>query len=217
VSLWRDFPERVRERTGCGIFAYSRYGYGASEPLAERREPSYMHYEATVVLPEVLRAARLERPILLGHSDGASIALLFAARYPGVARALILEAPHSFVEDVSVASIAAAKVAYESTDLRAKLARHHADVEGAFRGWNDIWLDARFRDWNIEPDVARVTEPVLLLQGEDDQYGTMAQVRSIEARIPNVTTRILPQCAHSPHRDRPDEVLDAIAAFVASV
>ena len=176
-----------------------------------------MHHEATGVLPEVLRAARLERPILLGHSDGASIALLFAARYPGVARALILEAPHSFVEDVSVASIAAAKAAYESTDLRAKLARHHADVEGAFRGWNDIWLDARFRDWNIEAEVARVTEPVLLLQGEDDQYGTAAQVRSIEARVRDVTTRILTQCAHSPHRDRPDEVLDAIAAFVASV
>jgi len=176
-----------------------------------------MHHEATVVLPEVLRAARLERPILLGHSDGASIALLFAARYSGAARALILEAPHSFVEDVSVASIAAAKVAYEATDLRVKLARHHADVEGAFRGWNDIWLDARFRDWNIEAEVARVTEPVLLLQGEDDQYGTAAQVRSIEARVRDVTTRILTQCAHSPHRDRPDEVLDAIAAFVASV
>jgi pimeloyl-ACP methyl ester carboxylesterase len=176
-----------------------------------------MHREATVVLPELLRAARLDRPILLGHSDGASIALLFAARHPGVARALILEAPHSFVEDVSVASIAAAKVAYESTDLRARLARHHADVEGAFRGWNDIWLDARFRDWNIEADVARVREPVLLVQGEDDQYGTTAQVRSIEARVRSVTTRILARCAHSPHRDRPDEVLEAIAAFVAAV
>ncbi len=207
----------MRERTGCGIFVYSRYGYGASEPLAEKREPTYMHHEATVVLPELLRSARLERPILLGHSDGASIALLFAAHHPGVARALILEAPHSFVEDVSVASIAAAKAAYESTDLRAKLARHHADVEGAFRGWNDIWLDARFRDWNIEAEVARVAEPVLLLQGEDDEYGTTAQVRSIEARVRTVTTRILAQCAHSPHRDRPVEVLDAIAAFVATV
>jgi pimeloyl-ACP methyl ester carboxylesterase len=128
---------------------------------------------------------------------------------------LILEAPHVFVEDVSIASIAAAKIAFETTDLPRKLARHHADPESAFRGWNDIWLDPRFRSWNIEAEVARVGEPVLLVQGEDDEYGTVAQLRSIEARVPDVTTLLLSGCAHSPHRDRPDAVLDAIASFVA--
>jgi pimeloyl-ACP methyl ester carboxylesterase len=217
VSLWRDFPARVRERTGCGTFAYSRYGYGASETLSHKREPSYMHHEAWVVLPALLEAARLERPILFGHSDGASIALLFAARFPGVARALVLEAPHVFVEELSIASITAAKVAFETTDLPAKLARHHRDAESTFRGWNDIWLDPRFRDWNIEADVARIVEPILLLQGEDDEYGTIAQVRSIEARVSNVTTHVLARCAHSPHRDQPDAVLDAVAKFFDAV
>jgi pimeloyl-ACP methyl ester carboxylesterase len=194
---------------------YSRYGYGASDTLAEKREPDYMHREADVVLPELLTAANIERPILLGHSDGASIALLFAAAFPGRARALILEAPHVFVEDISVKSIAAAKVAFETTDLPRKLARHHADAEGTFRGWNDIWLDPRFRAWNFEDELANVTEPILLLQGEDDEYGTQAQLRSIESRIENVTTILLERCGHSPHRDRTDAVLDAIAAFVA--
>jgi pimeloyl-ACP methyl ester carboxylesterase len=217
VSLWRDFPTRVAERTGCGIFAYSRYGYGASEPLAEKREPDYMHREADVVLPALLSAANIERPILLGHSDGASIALLFAAAFPGRARALILEAPHVFVEDISVASIAAAKVAFETTDLPRKLARHHADVEGTFRGWSDIWLDPRFRAWNLEDELANITEPILLLQGEDDEYGTQAQLRAIETRVRDVTTVLLERCGHSPHRDRTDAVLDAIAAFVAGI
>ena len=174
-----------------------------------------MRREAAVALPELLRLAGIDRPILFGHSDGASIALMFAALRPGAARALILEAPHVFVEDVSVASIAAAKIAYATTDLPAKLARHHADADGAFRGWNDVWLDPRFRDWNIEDDVARVREPVLLLQGEDDEYGTAAQLRSIEARVADVTTVVLERCAHAPHRDRTDAVLDAIAGFVA--
>jgi len=174
-----------------------------------------MHREADVVLPALLAAANIERPILLGHSDGASIALLFAAAFPGRARALILEAPHVFVEDLSVTSIAAAKIAFETTDLPRKLARHHANVESAFRGWNDIWLDPRFRAWNFEDELEKITEPILLLQGEDDEYGTQAQLRAIEARVRDVTTVLLERCGHSPHRDRTDAVLDAIAAFVA--
>ena len=217
ISLWRDFPLRVAERTGCGVFAYSRYGYGNSDSLVEKREPTYMHREADVVLPALLEAARIERPILLGHSDGASIALLFAAAFPGAARGLILEAPHVFVEDISVRSIAAANVAFATTDLPKKLARHHADAHGAFRGWNDIWLDPRFRTWNIEDGLERITEPVLVLQGEDDEYGTEAQLRAIEAHVRDVTTVLLDSCAHSPHRDRPDAVLDAIANFVARI
>jgi len=214
VSLWRDFPQRVHDRTGCSIFVYSRHGYGKSAPLAGKREPDYMHREAEIVLPALLERTQIERPILLGHSDGASIALLFAAAFPGRAHGLILEAPHVFVEDLSIESIAAAKVAYETTDLKKKLARHHADVEGAFRGWNDIWLDARFRSWNIEEAVGRVREPVLLVQGERDEYGTPAQLRSIETRVADATIVMLPDCAHSPHRDKPDETLDAIANFV---
>ncbi len=217
VSLWKDVPARVAERTGCGIFVYSRRGYGASDALGAPREPDYMHREADVVLPALLDDARIERPILFGHSDGASIALLFAAAFPGRARALVLEAPHVFVEDLSVASIAAAKTAFETTDLRSKLARHHADAAGAFRGWNDIWLDERFRAWNIEDRLALVDVPVLVVQGEDDEYGTLAQIRSIEAHVRDVTTVVLERCAHSPHRDRPDAVLDAVAAFVARV
>jgi pimeloyl-ACP methyl ester carboxylesterase len=217
VSLWRDFPARVRERTGCGIFAYSRAGYGRSEKLSAKREPDYMHREAEDVLPALLAEAGLERPILLGHSDGASIALLFASAFPGRSRALVLEAPHVFVEELSLASIAAAKVAFETTDLPQRLARHHADAEGAFRGWNDIWLDPRFRSWNIEAAAERVREPILLLQGEDDEYGTAAQLRSIERRAADVTTLLLSDCAHAPHRDRPEAALDAIATFVERV
>jgi pimeloyl-ACP methyl ester carboxylesterase len=215
VSQWRDFPDRVRERTGCGTLVYSRLGYGTSDPLVRKREPEYMHREADVVLPALLDALGIARPFLLGHSDGASIALIFAGAFPGRARGLILEAPHVFVEDLSIESIAAATVAYETTELRDKLARHHADVDGAFHGWNDVWLDPRFRSWNIEDAVARIVEPVLLLQGEDDRYGTIAQVRSIEARVADVTTLLLPACGHAPHRDRTEDVLDAIATFVA--
>ncbi len=215
VSQWRDFPDAVRERTGCGTVVYSRAGYGASDAVGAAREPDYMHREGEIVLPELLDALHVERPILFGHSDGASIALLFAGAFPGRACGLVLEAPHVFVEDVSIDSIAAAKVAFETTDLARKLARHHADAEGAFRGWNDIWLDPRFRTWNIEAAVARVTEPVLLVQGADDEYGTAAQLRAIEARVADVTTVVLEGCGHAPHRDRRDAVLEAVATFVA--
>ena len=219
ISLWRDFPARVAERTGCGLFVYSRYGYGNSEPLHEKREPDYMHREAELALPALLDDARIEEAILFGHSDGASIALLFAAAFPARARALVLEAPHVFVEDVSIASIAAARVAYETTDLPAKLARHHADVESAFRGWNEIWLDPRFRSWTIEGALARVRVPTLLIQGDDDEYGTERQLEAIEmhAGTRDVTRATFSACAHSPHRDRPNDVLDAVARFVDRV
>ena len=215
VSLWRDFPERLRERTGCTTIAYSRYGYGRSDVLREKREPDYMHHEGEVVLPALLRALDVERPILFGHSDGASIALIAAGAHPELPRALILEAPHVFVEDVSVRSIAQAKTAFASTDLPAKLARHHADAAATFRGWNDIWLDPRFRAWNIEAHAARVRVPVLLIQGDADEYGTTAQLDAIAARVADAETLLVPGAGHSPHRDAPDTVLDRVAAFVA--
>ena len=217
VSLWRDVPARLRERTRCTVVAYSRYGYGRSDPFAEPREPDYMHHEGEVVLPALLAALDVERPVLFGHSDGASIALIFAGSRPVAARALVLEAPHVFVEELSVRSISAAKRTFATTDLPARLGRHHADAAATFAGWNDVWLDPRFRDWNIESYASRVTCPVLLIQGRDDQYGTVAQLESIASRIAGTRTLLVPNAGHSPHRDAPELVLDQVADFVASL
>jgi pimeloyl-ACP methyl ester carboxylesterase len=217
VSLWRDLPQRLRDRTNCTVVAYSRYGYGRSDVLREKREPDYMHHEGEVVLPALLAQLGLERPILFGHSDGASIALICAGAHPEAVRALVLEAPHVFVEEISVRSIAAAKDAYRTTDLPAKLARHHADADATFYGWNDIWLDPRFRAWNIEAYAGRVRCPVLLIQGDADEYGTTAQLDAIAARVPDSETLLVPDAGHSPHRDAPEAVLARVAAFVEAV
>ena len=214
VSLWREVPQRLAERTGCAVVAYSRYGYGHSDVLTERREPEYMHYEGGIVLPALLGELGIERPVLFGHSDGASIALIFAGAYPDKVRALVLEAPHVFVEEISVRSIAEAKGAYASTDLPAKLARHHTDADATFFGWNDIWLDPRFRSWNIEAYAGRVHCPVLLIQGAADEYGTTAQLDAITARVPSSETLLVPAAGHSPHRDAAALVLERIASFV---
>jgi pimeloyl-ACP methyl ester carboxylesterase len=214
VSLWRDFPQRLCERTGCTVVAYSRYGYGRSDVLREKREPEYMHHEGEVVLPALLAQLGIERPILFGHSDGASIALICAGAHPEAVRALVLEAPHVFVEEISVRSIAEAKTAYATTDLPKKLARHHADPDTTFFGWNDVWLDERFRAWNIEAYADRVRCPVLLIQGDADEYGTTAQVDAIAARVPGSETCLVPRAGHSPHRDAPELVLDRITSFV---
>jgi pimeloyl-ACP methyl ester carboxylesterase len=217
ISLWRDLPQRLHERTRCTVVAYSRYGYGRSDVLREKREPDYMHHEGEVVLPELLAQLELERPILFGHSDGASIALIYAGAYPDAVRAVVLEAPHVFVEELSVRSIASAKTTYATTDLPLKLGRHHADPDATFAGWNDIWLDPRFRDWNIEAYAQRVRVPVLLIQGDADEFGTTAQLDAIAARVPGTRTLMVPGAGHSPHRDAPDAVLDAVAAFVEDV
>jgi len=214
AALWRDFPERLAARTGAGALVYSRYGFGASDPLREPRAPDYLEREALDALPEVLTQRGIEDPVLVGHSDGATIALIHAARGHPV-RGVVLEAPHVFVEDVTIASIAAAREAYATTDLRPRLARYHDDVEGAFRGWNDIWLDPRFRDWSIEPYLAAITCPTLVIQGADDEYGTPAQLDAIAAQLGGaVETLLLPDCKHSPHRDQPEATLAAMARFV---
>jgi pimeloyl-ACP methyl ester carboxylesterase len=213
VSMWRDFPARVAHATGCDAIVYSRLGYGRSDPIAAPREVRYMHDEALAALPALLGAVGVRRPLLVGHSDGASIALIHAGAGHPVA-GLVLLAPHVMVEDLSIASIAAAKVAYESGDLRARLARHHDDVDGAFRGWNDIWLHPDFRAWNIEGYLSGIRCPVLAIQGADDEYGTMEQVRRIERQAPDVDVLALADCRHSPHRDQPGAVVDAIVRFV---
>lgn len=215
LSMWKDFPERLARRTGRRVLAYSRTGYGASSPLRGKREPGYMHHEAEAVLPALLSALSIDRPVLLGHSDGGSIALIHAGRFPDKARALVLEAPHVFVEPVTVQSIAAARTTYETTDLAAKLGRYHRDVDGAFWGWNDIWLDPRFLAWNIEDSLPRIACPILVLQGAQDEYGTAAQLDAIAAQAPGpAEVVLLDGCGHSPHRDQPERTLAAIADFL---
>lgn len=216
VSLWRDFPAVVAAATGCETIVYSRFGYGQSDVLDAPRAKDYMHHEALVVLPALLARLGVRHPLVLGHSDGASIALMFAARHPET-HAVIVEAPHVFVEAEALAGIRAAKVAWETTDLRDRLGRHHADAEKTFFGWNDTWLDPAFADWNIEAFLPDVTCPVLAIQGYDDEYGTMAQLDAVSRQVrgPCETLR-LDRCRHSPHRDRPDEVRDAIVRFLAS-
>ena len=216
IAMWRDFPHRLAHATASRVVAYSRRGYGNSDPLTGARGVRYMHDEADIVLPELLDALGIARPILVGHSDGASIALIHAAGAREVA-AVVAMAPHVMVEDVSIASIAAAREAYGTTALRAKLARYHADVDGAFRGWNDIWLHPDFRAWNIEACLPRIACPILAIQGEDDEYGTMAQVERIAALAPDVELVRLADCRHSPHRDQPEAVIEALVRFVDRV
>jgi pimeloyl-ACP methyl ester carboxylesterase len=212
LSMWRDFPRRLADHLGCRVLVYSRHGYGQSTPLSEHRAVPYMHDEAWLILPELLERLRIERPILFGHSDGGSIALIHASRHP--VRGIIALAPHVFVEDLSVESIAAAKAAFETGDLRKRLARHHADVDNVFRGWNDIWLHPDFRSWNIEDLLPAIGCPILVIQGEDDEYGTVEQMRRIALHGRDVELELLPQCGHAPHRDQPDKVLRIAADWM---
>jgi pimeloyl-ACP methyl ester carboxylesterase len=217
VSMWKDFPERIAEATGCGVLVYSRYGHGKSERLAEKRGVDFMHHEAHVVLPELLERMEIRSPILLGHSDGGSICILYAATAARKPRALVLEAPHVFVEDLSVKSIARIREAYRTRDLPKMLARYHDHVDETFWGWNDIWLDPQFRSWNIEEFLDDIACPVLVIQGVDDEYGTLAQVEAIKKRVPGTESLVLQECGHSPHRDQPEKTVAAITTFVQRV
>ena len=218
VAMWRDFPQRVVDATGRAALVYSRAGYGKSSALTTARRPDYMHVEALTTLPALLDRLALERPILIGHSDGASIALIHAGAGAREVQAVVVLAPHVFVEEVSLASIANAKGAYENGDLRQRLVRYHVDVDSAFRGWNDIWLAPAFRSWNIESFVRNIACPLLLIQGKDDEYGTLAQLDAIERQASGRVDRVeLPSCGHSPQRDQPEATLAALASFIASV
>jgi pimeloyl-ACP methyl ester carboxylesterase len=218
VSAWRDFPARLAEACGCGALVYSRGGHGGSDPVPLPRPLDFMHDEARRVLPAVLDAAGVRDAVLVGHSDGGSIALIHAGGAAGTrVRALLLEAPHVFCEEISVASIAAAAERFRQGELRRALERHHgANVEVAFWGWNHVWLDPGFRDWNIEDCLPGVRVPVLVIQGDQDEYGTAAQVDAIERGCGGPVERLLLQgCGHAPHRDRPGACLDAMAGFVS--
>jgi len=217
VGLWGDFPDRLAAATGCGVFVYSRAGYGQSSPVALPRPLSYMHDEARVTLPRLLDAIGFRRGLLIGHSDGASIAAIYAGSHQDHrVGGLVLIAPHFFTEDSGIASIADAKKAYETGDLRPRLARWHADVDNAFNGWNGAWLDPAFRRWDITEFLAYIRVPVLIVQGEDDQYGTVRQIEAAERECYcPVEVALLPGAKHSPQREAPEATLAAIADFVA--
>jgi pimeloyl-ACP methyl ester carboxylesterase len=254
VALWRDVPQRLAAATGCGVFAYSRFGYGDSDGVTLPRAMTYMQDEALLVLPEVLRAAGIRRAVLVGHSDGGSIAAVYAgsglpfavvpetgqgfgvcggprvnphsrARSPGDdghgdvgLLGLVTIAAHFVVEDLNIASIRGIKGTYEAGGLRQRLARYHRDVDVAFRGWNDAWLDPRFRDFDITGFLPHIQVPVLALQGAVDPYGSDAQLHILEAnvRVP-ITIRVIPDARHSPHLEAPDATLAAITDFVANL
>jgi pimeloyl-ACP methyl ester carboxylesterase len=220
VATWRDFPARLCTATGLRGVVYSRRGYGRSTPRPpdERWGPDFMHRQAREALPALLEAigedVAAEPPWLFGHSDGASIALIHAAAFPGRIAGAIVVAPHVFVEPISVDSIERIRAAYAGTDLRSRLARFHDDVDSAFFGWNDAWSSPAFRSWDIRPLLPTIRSPVLAVQGHDDEYGTMAQVETIAHDVPGAELLALDRCGHSPQRDRPDALIDAVVDFV---
>jgi pimeloyl-ACP methyl ester carboxylesterase len=218
TALWKDFPEQFCISHGFTGLVFSRYGYGHStpRPAQERWPVSFMHAQAQEVLPAFFAALGVEKPWLFGHSDGGSIALLYAARFPGGVSGLVVAAPHIFVEDLTIDSIEQARQTYLSTDLRAKLARYHADPDSAFWGWNNIWLDPAFRAWNIEDQLPLISCPVLAVQGADDEYGTPEQIRGIQRKAAQTRLLIFPKCGHSPHKDQPEALIQEAAQFIIS-
>ncbi len=218
IDLWRDVPERLEMATGCGVFAYSRFGYGRSDTTPLPRPMDYMEQEARTILPTVLREARIERAILVGHSDGGSIAAAYAANAPMLPKllGLVTIAAHFFVEDLNIRSIEQIARDYQATDLRARLARYHRDVDTAFHGWSGTWLDPRFRAFDLTGLLREIRVPVLGLQGTDDPYGTDTQLQVLRTHAPVVAeTMLIPGARHSPHLEAKDRTLEAITNFVA--
>ncbi|MFN0026923.1 MAG: alpha/beta fold hydrolase [Acidimicrobiales bacterium] len=224
LTQWRSFPEQLCRRSGRAGLAFARAGHGRSQPSPPRpashdsRTARYLHHQAMVVLPEILVRFGVPDAVLVGHSDGASIALIHAAQPAATVSGLVLLAPHVMVEDCTVAGIATAGHSYHNTDLPHRLARHHDHPDQLFRFWHDTWLSADFRHWDIRDQLGSLARPTLLIQGLDDQYGTLAQLDAIEAAVTGPTTRVeLAQCGHSPHLDQPDATLDACTACLASL
>ena len=211
VGLWRGFPRALHAASGRRVIAFSRFGHGRSDRPPRARTPAFFHEEALEVLPEVLVQLDVTEPVLVGHSDGGSIALIHAAHHPVAGIALL--APHVIVEDVTVAAIRKARSAYDRGDLRERMARHHDDPDAAFNGWCDIWLDPGFRDWSLEPEAERVSCPVLLVQGADDPYGTLDQLDRIEAKVRGPVERLVVPGGHSPHLEATGEVTAALVRW----
>jgi len=221
VAMWKDYPQALCDAGGYRGLVYSRPGYGRSTPRAqgERWDVDFMHRQARELLPALVERLNLagdaRRPWLLGHSDGGSIALIYAATFPARVAGVIAVAPHIFVEEVSLQSIAQARDAYRLTEIKGKLARYHDDADSAFFGWNDIWLDPRFRTWSIETMLPAIACPILAVQGTGDAYGTLAQVEGIRARAPQAEVVVLDDCGHSPQRDRPEALTAAVTDFIS--
>lgn len=238
VSMWtqrgRDWPSELCATADRPGWVYSRRGYGQSDPVPDvrgepgwdgvwhtgRHEPDYMHLEAWDVLPALLQKLGAHRPVLVGHSDGATIALLHASRYP--VTACVAVAPHVAVEDVAITAIEQAKQLYEETSsdtagLRRRLAKHHADVDNAFWQWNDVWLSEPFRQFDIRTTCQTISDPLLLVQGDRDEYGTLQQLQWVKDAAPHASQMVITDCGHSPHKDRPDTLTDAVASFLAGL
>jgi pimeloyl-ACP methyl ester carboxylesterase len=215
VALWRDFPAALRLATGRRVLAFSRFGHGGSDPPPRPRTPAFFHEEALEVLPEVLSQLDAPSPVLVGHSDGGSIALIHAGAHP--VSGLVLLAAHVFVEDRTVGEIRQTREIYREGGLRDRMARHHRDPDAAFWGWCDVWLDPEFRRWDLEPDASQVTAPTLVIQGADDPYGTLQQVDRVEASVRGPVRRLVLPGGHSPHLDQPEAVVSAVAEFVAAL
>lgn len=220
VAMWKDYPQELCDAGGYRGLVFSRAGYGRSTPRLhdERWPPDFMEAQAREFLPRFFAALGIAadgtKPWLLGHSDGASIALIHAAAFPESVAGVIAVAPHIVVEDLSIRSIEAAKQAYLTTDLRSRLARYHDDPDSAFWGWNDVWLAPEFRGWSIDAILANLRCPILAVQGADDEYGTLAQVEGIRQRAPQTGVVLLSNCGHSPHRDRPEALTQAVTDFI---
>jgi pimeloyl-ACP methyl ester carboxylesterase len=220
LAMWKDFPQHLCDAVGCRGLVYSRPGYGRSTPRAAQEAwgQDFMHQQAHDVLPALLTAmgidAAIQKPWLFGHSDGASIALLYAARFPLAIAGAVVVAPHILVEDLSVSSIAVARTNYLETDLRQRLSKYHDDPDSAFWGWNNIWLHPRFSAWSIESEIEAIRCPLLAVQGLDDEYGTLEQIRGIARRVPQAQLLELSDCGHSPHRDQADRLVASICAFI---
>jgi len=214
IAMWRDFPARVAQLTGCRTLIWSRTGYGQSSPLPALRTARYMHEEALDVMPALFDRLGIERPVLIGHSDGGSIALIHAGAYPERVAGLVVLAPHEFVEEKALAGIRAAGEFYATSDWRERLGRYHRDPDAVFRAWHDTWLSPAFRGWNIEEYLPTIRCPVLAIQGEDDEYATMRQIEAIAEAAPDVDLLRLADCRHTPQRDQTEAVLAAIAAFL---
>ena len=216
VSLWKEWPKKVALSLKRNVYIYSRLGMGNSSPLIGERNINYMHDEALKVLPEVINYLNIKNPILMGHSDGASIALIYAGS-GFESESLILEAPHVFVEDISIRGVLQAKKMYKNNNLREKLSKHHKDVDGAFIGWSEAWISKEFKNWNIEEYLENISIPTMLIQGSNDQYGTMKQLDSISNQIKNNPFRLeIKNCGHSPHIEYPQLILDNINNFINS-
>lgn len=215
IALWRDFPRRVAQRTGCPALVYSRFGNGFSEVLEGPRGVEYMHDEALILLPALLEELGIVRPILFGHSDGASIACIYASAHPENIAGMILEAPHVIVEELSIRSIAAIGARYREGSLREKLRPYHRDVDATFYGWNRIWLDPAFRAWSLVERLPHMDAPALAIQGCDDEYGTVEQIRILAERSGGTVDRlVLARCGHAPHRDRSALVEETAVAWL---